>query len=65
MSRCLTVNEVAVRLRISRATAARLINEGLLPAIVLAQRQRRRLLRVSEDALERYMQRSAAAGNVG
>ncbi len=58
MSTLLTLREVAARLRISRATMARLIATGEIPVVVLAQRQRRRLLRISEQTLERYLGRS-------
>ena len=53
----LTPKEVAARLRVSRATAARLIAAGAIPVVVLADRPRRRLLRVREDALEQYVRR--------
>jgi len=55
MNKMLTPKEVAARLAISRATAARLIADGTIPVLVLADRSRRRLLRVREDALERYL----------
>ena len=51
----LTLSEAAARLRVSRATAHRLIHEGVIPVVVLAQRRSRRLLRVREEDLEQAL----------
>ena len=52
MANLLTLREVAARLQISRATLGRLIDAGIIPAIVLVEHPHRRLLRVREEALE-------------
>jgi len=63
MSLFLTSKEVAARLRVSRATAARLIAEGVIPVVVLADRPRRRLVRIREDALEQYVRDCERGGS--
>jgi len=64
MSRLLTLQEVAGRLRVSRPTVGRLVAAGVLPVVVLAERRRRRLLRIREDSLEQYL-RTTERGVIG
>jgi excisionase family DNA binding protein len=60
MSRYVSPVVVAARLGVSRATAHRLIAAGVIPAVVLIDRPGRRLLRVSEEALESALGRRRA-----
>lgn len=60
MTTLLTTKEVSRRLQVSRATVGRLIGAGILPAVILARRPRRCLVRVREDVLEAYIQSPSA-----
>jgi excisionase family DNA binding protein len=56
----LRVSEVADRLDCSRATADRLIADGSLPSVTLRSGRRKKLLRVSKKALDRWIERDRA-----
>jgi excisionase family DNA binding protein len=51
----LTTKEVAVRLGISTLTVIRLANSGMLPAVDVTQRMRRRLLRFRPETVETFI----------
>jgi excisionase family DNA binding protein len=53
--RMLLVREAAKKLRVSRNTMAKLIREGRVPSVVLLESSSRRLVRIPEAALERYL----------
>lgn len=58
MTQYLTVQQVADALGVSSKTVRRRIDTGSLPVVVLSEPGApRRTLRVSEDELERYLQR--------
>ncbi len=64
----LRLEDVADRLSTSRSTARRLLISGVIPVITLRSGQRKRMLRVRPEALERWIlsneRRSAiGAGN--
>jgi excisionase family DNA binding protein len=55
----LTVNEVAARLRVSRASVYRLIAEQELPYIRLRSGPKRAPIRFREDEIERWLDQPA------
>jgi excisionase family DNA binding protein len=56
-----TVDEVAERLHVSRATALALIDSGELPAIDVSPHGKFKMRRVSIETLERFMVRRGLA----
>jgi excisionase family DNA binding protein len=62
----LTPNEVAEQLTLSRATVARMIQDHVLPVIVLRKGPRQATYRVRQDALDKFiMARERQGENVG
>lgn len=55
MAQLLTVAEFAEQLRVSRGTAARLLRDGTVPSVVVVKGKHRRLVRVPQEAVERYL----------
>ena len=55
MRQLLTIKQVKERLSVSGPTIYRLADEGLLPAVEIAKRQRKRLLRWREETLEKFI----------
>jgi len=51
----LTTKEVAEQLDVAPVTVIRLHDEGMLKGVVLAQRERRRILRFRPEAVERFI----------
>ena len=51
----LRAEEVAVILDISRSTARRMLLDGTLPAVCLRSGRRKKIFRVRESELERYV----------
>lgn len=52
----LSPKETALRLGVSEVTVIRLFNAGTLSGVVLAQSERRRIIRFRPDAVERFIQ---------
>ena len=51
----LTAKDVAGRLGVSALTVIRLADAGVLPAIEVAKRERRRILRFRPETVERFI----------
>ncbi|MDP2651989.1 MAG: helix-turn-helix domain-containing protein [bacterium] len=59
----LTIKQAAEQLQVSGQTIGRMIAEGTLPAILLRSGKRKRVWRVREEVLERWLlQREKQAG---
>lgn len=63
MQTLLRVKRVAEILDLSAASVYRLADQGLLQAVVVAQRERKRILRFRPEAIERFI-RSRERRNV-
>ena len=53
--RLLTTKEVAERLNVSAVTVLRLADAGSLPAIEVAKRERKRILRFRPETVEKFI----------
>jgi excisionase family DNA binding protein len=51
----LTAKEVAERLSVSAPTVMRLADAKALPAVIIASRQRKRILRFREESVDKFI----------
>ena len=55
MNKLLTLAQTAEALQTSRQTVMRMVSEGALPAIVLRSGRRKKVIRIDEADLERWV----------
>ena len=55
MTKLHSVKKTAEQLDVAPVTVIRLVDQGLLSAVIIAQRKRKRLLRFRPEAIERFI----------